>query len=370
MLVVRFTLHEWKSKTPFPVQFPNSIYFWSSLQYISSRGDWDSYGDSAIQIAGKVIRRSFVTNKPFTVHTSKHPTLDLADLLDRWNALKVEVDSKLDDCLQKRTADCPDRLREAMRYSLLAPGKRLRPILCLLSAEALECSPSMAINNAAALEMIHCYSLIHDDLPAMDDDDLRRGRPTCHIQFDEAMAILAGDALQALAFEIILADAINPTTAAMSCLVLAKAAGAEGMVGGQVDDLRAEQSGGDATFLHAIHARKTGALIRASVVLGGIAANASPEQLEKLANYGDCVGIAFQIVDDLLDVEGSSENTGKRTGKDHERGKLTFPGIYGVQASRERAEQFVEQAISNVEAFGPAARPLKQLAHYITARSH
>jgi geranylgeranyl diphosphate synthase type II len=195
----------------------------------------------------------------------------------------------------------------------------------------------MAINNAAALEMIHCYSLIHDDLPAMDDDDLRRGRPTCHIQFDEAMAILAGDALQALAFEIILADAINPSTAAMSCLVLAKAAGAEGMVGGQVDDLQAEKNGGDATFLE---------------------------------NYGDCVGIAFQIVDDLLDVEGSSENTGKRTGKDHQRGKLTFPGIYGVQASRVRAEQFVEQAISNVEAFGPAARPLKQLAHYITARSH
>jgi len=334
------------------------------------RRDWDSCRDSAMQLAEIVIHRSLVTNNTFTVQTSKQPTLDLTDLLDRWNALKSEVDSKLEDCLRRRTADCPDRLREAMRYSLLAPGKRLRPILCLFSAEALECPPSIAINSAAALEMIHCYSLIHDDLPAMDDDDLRRGRPTCHIQFDEATAILAGDGLQALAFETILADTNNSTIAARSCLVLAKAAGAEGMVGGQVDDLQAEKTGGDATFLHAIHARKTGALIRASVVLGGIAANADSQQLEKLANYGDCVGIAFQIVDDLLDVEGSSENTGKRTGKDQKRGKLTFPGIYGVQASRERAEQFVEQAISNVDAFGPAARPLKQLARYITARSH
>jgi geranylgeranyl diphosphate synthase type II len=224
--------------------------------------------------------------------------------------------------------------------------------------------------NAAAVEMIHCYSLIHDDLPAMDDDDLRRGRPTCHIQFDEATAILAGDALQALAFETILQDTVDPAVAAKSCLVLTRAAGAEGMVAGQVDDLLAEKTGGDAKMLHAIHARKTGAMIRASVVLGGIAAKANAEQIELLSNYGDCIGIAFQIVDDLLDVEGTAENTGKRTGKDQDRGKLTFPGIYGIQASKDRAEQFVEQAIAVVDTFGPAGKPLKQLARYITDRSH
>ena len=257
-----------------------------------------------------------------------------------------------------------------MRYSLLSPGKRLRPILCLLGAEALGGSTFGAMANAAAVEMIHSYSLIHDDLPAMDDDDLRRGRPTCHIQFDEATAILAGDALQALAFETILTDNADPLIAARSCLALAKAAGPEGMVGGQCDDLRAEKMGGSVEMLHAIHARKTGAMIQASVVLGGLAANGTPEELEKLSIYGDCIGIAFQIVDDLLDVESSSENTGKRTRKDSDRGKLTFPSIYGVRASRDRANEFVERAISSVDAFGPASTTLKQLARFITDRSH
>lgn len=305
-----------------------------------------------------------------TVPARNETTLDSESLLQRWKSLVGDVDAKLNECIDRLNSDCPDSLRAAMRYSLLGPGKRLRPILCLLSAEALGVDPKFAMANAAAVEMVHCYSLIHDDLPAMDDDDLRRGRPTCHIQFDEATAILAGDALQALAFETILTDTSDPAIAAKSCLILTKAAGPEGMVAGQVDDLLAEKQGGDAKMLHAIHARKTGAMIRASVVLGGIAAGATPDQLEKLSNYGDCIGIAFQIVDDLLDVEGTTENTGKRTGKDQERGKLTFPGIYGVEASRERAEQFVEQAISVVDAFGSAATPLKQLARYITDRSH
>ena len=296
--------------------------------------------------------------------------MNLADLKERWKSLVYEVDGKLGECLRRLTGDCPESLRKAMHYSLLAPGKRLRPILCLLSAEALGRPHDVALTNAAALEMIHCYSLIHDDLPAMDDDDLRRGRPTCHIQYDEATAILAGDALQALAFQTILEDSENGTAAVRSCLELAKAAGAEGMVAGQMDDLQAEKTGGDAKLLHAIHARKTGAMIRASVVLGGIAADGSPEQLEKLAHYGDSIGIAFQIVDDLLDVEGSSENTGKRTGKDQGRGKLTFPGIYGIESSRERADHFVEQAISIVDSFGTQAGPLKQLARYIANRSH
>ena len=230
--------------------------------------------------------------------------------------------------------------------------------------------------SAAAVEMIHSYSLIHDDLPAMDDDDLRRGRPTCHVQFDEPTAILAGDALQALAFETILSGNMEPSIAVKSCLVLARAAGPEGMVGGQCDDLLEEKRGGavklerDEDMLHSIHSRKTGAMIQASVVLGGLAAGARSEELEKLSIYGDCIGIAFQIVDDLLDVESTSENTGKRTGKDSQRGKLTFPGIYGITESRQRAEEFVQQAIAIVDAFGPASLPLKHLARYITDRSH
>ena len=307
---------------------------------------------------------------------SNDKTTETFALQSRWKELTVEVNSYLENCVDSLTKSCPDILREAMRYSLLSPGKRLRPILCLLGAEALGASVSDAMANAAAVEMIHSYSLIHDDLPAMDDDDLRRGRPTCHIQFDEATAILAGDGLQALAFETILTKSSTPEVAVQSCLMLAKAAGPEGMVGGQCDDLLAEKLGAAekqdnaVEMLHAIHARKTGAMIRASVVLGGVAAGGTTAELEKLAIYGDCIGIAFQIVDDLLDVESTSENTGKRTGKDSERGKLTFPGIYGVQASRDRAEKLVEQAIETIDSFGSVATPLKQLARYITDRSH
>lgn len=307
---------------------------------------------------------------------SNDKTTETFALQSRWKELTVEVNSYLENCIDSLTTSCPDILREAMRYSLLSPGKRLRPILCLLGAEALGASVSDAMANAAAVEMIHSYSLIHDDLPAMDDDDLRRGRPTCHIQFDEATAILAGDGLQALAFETILTKTSVPEVAVQSCLMLAKAAGPEGMVGGQCDDLLAEKLGAAekqvsaVEMLHAIHARKTGAMIRASVVLGGLAARGTTTELEKLAIYGDCIGIAFQIVDDLLDVESTSENTGKRTGKDSERGKLTFPGIYGVQSSRDRAEKLVEQAIATIDSFGSAATPLKQLARYITDRSH
>jgi len=310
------------------------------------------------------------TNFNRIVPIPEKSTIEAPDLMQRWKSMAIEVDAKLEQCIASLSDKCPDLLRKAMRYSLLSPGKRLRPILCLLGAEALGGDSGQAIASAAAVEMIHCYSLIHDDLPAMDDDDLRRGRPTCHVQFDEATAILAGDALQALAYETILSSYGDTSIAVRSCLELSKAAGAEGMVGGQSDDLHAEKAGGDVRMLHSIHARKTGAMIQASVVLGGLAAGGTPEELEKLAQYGECIGIAFQIVDDLLDVEGTPENTGKRTGKDSDRGKLTFPGVYGVSMSHQRAEQFVEQAITVVNSLGPAATPLKQLARYITDRSH
>lgn len=299
------------------------------------------------------------------------------EFLAEWKQLAKRVEQELSHCLSRMTDDCPPRLREAIGYSLMAPGKRLRPLLCLWACNAVSGQFDAAIPNAVALEMIHCYSLIHDDLPAMDDDDLRRGLPTCHIQFDEATAILAGDALQPLAFEAIVRGNTSPEIAAQSCLVLAKAAGGEGMVGGQMDDLLAENRdpslpGGsrDAKMLHAIHSRKTGALIRAAVCMGGLAGRASQDQLDRLVQYGDAIGIAFQIVDDLLDVESTSENTGKRTGKDEKRGKLTFPSIYGVEESRNKAKELIDLAVSLVEPFGTRGQPLKHLARYIMDRSN
>lgn len=280
------------------------------------------------------------------------------------------MDRELHARIEGLSSDCPQRLRESIGYSLLGPGKRLRPVLCLLACEALGGNREKALPFAAALEMIHCYSLIHDDLPAMDDDDLRRGRPTNHIQFDEATAILAGDGLQALAFETLVRSPLTSEQLVRGVNVLARAAGSEGMVAGQVDDLWAEKVGGGADLLSAIHARKTGAMIRASVQLGAIAAGANQTDFDNLTHYGEIIGVAFQIADDLLDVESTSENTGKRTGKDQERGKLTFPGIHGIEPSRQMARQLVGQAIALVQPYGQPGIPLQQLANYIIDRSY
>lgn len=257
-----------------------------------------------------------------------------------------------------------------MKYSLLGAGKRLRPVLCLMACEALGGDKSRALHSAMALEMVHCYSLIHDDLPAMDDDDLRRGMPTCHIQFDEATAILAGDALQAFAFETLIESPWPAESIAKGCLLLAQAAGAEGMVAGQMDDLWAEKTGGDGRLLESIHARKTGAILRASVLLGALAADATPDEMETMREFGNALGIAFQIADDLLDVESTSEKTGKRTGKDQERGKLTYPSIYGVGTSREMARSYVTKAVQLLSDYGSKADSLRQLAQYIIDRKH
>jgi geranylgeranyl diphosphate synthase type II len=211
------------------------------------------------------------------------------------------------------TAPCPARLASAMRYSVLGGGKRLRPLLCLLAAEACGADPALAMPAACALEMVHTYSLIHDDLPAMDDDDLRRGRPTCHKAFDEATAVLAGDALLTLAFEVI-ATHVRPAEAAIGCVrALAEASGPIGMVGGQMADLQAEgRPDGTLDALEAIHRRKTGALLRASLRMGAIVAGADEASLQALDVYGHAVGLAFQIIDDLLDVEGDEAKLGKR----------------------------------------------------------
>lgn len=263
--------------------------------------------------------------------------------------------------------DCPARLQEAIRYSLLAPAKRLRPLLVLSAAEACGGNLENSLPSAAAVEMIHTYSLIHDDLPAMDDDDLRRGRPTNHVVFGEGLAILAGDALLTLAFEVLAKHTRPASTAARCCVELAQAAGATALVGGQVDDL-AENKTHTLETLEAIHRRKTGAMFLVSLRLGAITAGGDENQLAALDEYGHRLGLAFQIYDDLLDVQGDESAVGKRVGKDVERGKLTFPGLLGIDESRRRAEQLVGEAIAALALFGSAGEPLEALARYVMER--
>lgn len=277
------------------------------------------------------------------------------------------------------SSDVAPRLLESMRYSLLAPGKRLRPALTVWAAASCGGDWETAAPAAIAVELIHAYSLVHDDLPAMDDDDLRRGRPTCHRAFDEATAILCGDALQALAFET-LATGMPADVAGQACLVLARAAGGAALVGGQADDLAAERGWiGDLSaasaeervaWLERIHRRKTGALFSAALALGALSAGATPEQQRALASYGRNFGLAFQIADDLLDAEGSEAAVGKRVGKDAERGKLTYPTIIGAEASRARGNALATEAAAAVVCLGESAAELTRLAHWIISRNH
>ncbi len=264
-----------------------------------------------------------------------------------------------------------------MRYSLLAPGKRLRPALVLMAAEACGGAIEAAMPAAVAVEMVHAYSLIHDDLPAMDDDDLRRGRPTCHVQFGEATAILAGDALLARAFEGMVegftARELPAERIVEAVRCLSRAAGPTALVGGQADDLA---TSGEETappnqldHLESIHRRKTGALFAASLDLGAIAVAANAAQRAALGYYAESMGLAFQIVDDLLDHQGSADEVGKRTGKDLERGKLTFPGLLGVEPSRQRATQLIDEAIHSAALFGAAGERLIDLAQFVLQRS-
>ena len=252
----------------------------------------------------------------------------------------------------------------------MAPGKRLRPLLVLTANQICGGQIEDALPAACAVEMIHNYSLIHDDLPAMDDDELRRGRPTCHIKFDEATAILAGDALIPLAFETIVANT-TPATVAAACVgELAIASGPSQLVGGQADDLRLQFATPNLDSLEKIHRRKTGALLTVSLKLGGLTADASAEQLDCLARYGQHLGLAFQIVDDLLDLSGSPETMGKNTGKDADAGKQTYPSVIGQEASQQRAKDMIEQAIAAIEIFGEAGAPLEALANFVINRTH
>lgn len=262
-------------------------------------------------------------------------------------------------------------MREAMAYSLSAGGKRLRPMLVLLACEACGGEVEAAMPAACAIEMIHTYSLIHDDLPAMDDDDLRRGRPTNHVVYGEAQAILAGDALLTLAFEIVARDVQPAHVAAACCADLAQAAGMAGMVGGQVADLEAEKrTVSTLEELEAIHRRKTGALLASSLTMGARIAHANSEMVERLRQYGRCLGLAFQITDDLLDVRGNQEVLGKAVQKDASRGKLTYPALLGIEDSELRAQNLIAEACRCLEPLGERRRRLESLAHFVLERDH
>ncbi len=293
-----------------------------------------------------------------------HATRSFAEQTESYRQL---IDARL-DAYSQFDDDCPDVLRQAIRHSLLAPGKRLRPLLTLMAAEACGSEIEAAVPAACAVEMVHAYSLIHDDLPAMDDDDLRRGRPTCHKAFGEGNAILAGDALLTRAFEVIATD-VRPEVAARCCAMLAVAAGASQMVGGQADDLAAEeQETGGLDELEKIHRRKTGAMLEVSLQLGGVIASATPEQLNALQQFGRNLGLAFQVVDDLLDFDGNEEELGKRTGKDANRGKLTYPVLLGVEASKQRAVELVDEAIDATTVFNERSEPFVTLAKFVLER--
>jgi geranylgeranyl diphosphate synthase type II len=267
---------------------------------------------------------------------------------------------------------CPRHLAEAIRYALLAPGKRLRPQLLLMAAEACGGSIETALPAACAVEMVHAYSLVHDDLPSMDDDDLRRGRPTCHKVFGEAIAILVGDALLARAFEVLASEVQPPAVAARCCAVLGGAAGAAALVGGQAADLEAAASpvgeSGGVVELESIHRRKTGALFVASLELGAMVAGATNDQREALISYGRKVGLAFQITDDLLDISGSQLIVGKRVAKDADQGKRTYPTILGIEESRRRARALVNEACDMMEIFGNRGESLRALAQFVCRR--
>ena len=281
-----------------------------------------------------------------------------------------QIDTYMDQCLQNTPGS--GRLIAAMRYSLMAGGKRLRPVLCLAGAEAVGGKPEDALGAACALEMIHTYSLIHDDLPAMDNDDLRRGKPTCHIAFDEATAILAGDALLTMAFQILSsAEHVDERHLSKWLSVLhqiACAAGYEGMIEGQMRDIAAENTSLSLDELEKLHALKTGALIEASVHAGALLGGGSLDQIEQLEIYARCIGLAFQVKDDVLNVEGDPEIMGKGVGTDEIHKKSTYPSVMGLEKSKSFARQLVNQALQALESFDHRSDSLRAIANYIIER--
>ncbi|WP_111642697.1 (2E,6E)-farnesyl diphosphate synthase [Marinimicrobium alkaliphilum] len=283
---------------------------------------------------------------------------------------RERVDRALDACLLDITEDNP--LLSAMRYALLNGGKRVRPLLVYAAARALGRSADATVDQAAcALEAIHAYSLVHDDLPAMDDDDLRRGQPTCHIRFGEATAILTGDALQTLAFELLTTLPATAATARLQALrTLTQASGAQGMVLGQAIDLAAVDKTLDLAQLERMHQHKTGALIRASVTIGGLLGDADATQLQALDDYADAIGLAFQVQDDILDVTTETAVLGKQQGADVARNKPTYVALLGLEGARTKADELRDRALNSLRPFDDRADALRQLAQYIVDRGN
>ncbi|WP_153726457.1 polyprenyl synthetase family protein [Heliorestis convoluta] len=289
-----------------------------------------------------------------------------------------QIDQALVKALPEEEA-IPSIIHQSMRYSLFAGGKRLRPLLALAACQAVQGDQNKVMAAACALEMIHTYSLIHDDLPAMDDDDLRRGKPTNHIVYGEAMAILAGDGLLTRAFGL-LAEAAFAEAKGQSAEVaqrylqviteIAQASGSQGMIGGQVMDMEAEEKAIDLPTMEYIHQHKTGALIKTSLRTGAILGGGSHEAIEALSAYGEYLGLAFQITDDLLDIQGDTEKLGKPVGSDEKNQKSTYPSLLGVEKAREAAEEAVQSAVEALEPFGSEAELLRQLALYLLEREN
>lgn len=284
------------------------------------------------------------------------------------------IDQALETLLPRDT-ERPHNLHKAMRYSVFAGGKRVRPILMLAACDAVGGESEAAIPAACAMEMIHTYSLIHDDLPAMDDDDFRRGNPTNHKVFGEAIAILAGDALLTEAFKLIsnpaCAHRISPDARLAVIHEIARCAGSYGMVGGQVVDMESEgKPDMDLPTVQYIHTHKTGALIKASVVAGALIGNADQTKLAAITRYGEAAGLAFQIADDILDIEGTTEEIGKDAGSDQARGKATYPAVMGLSAAKTEAESMMNEALEALALFGSEADPLRDIARYIVQRNH
>ncbi len=283
---------------------------------------------------------------------------------------RQRIDAELDRSIRQDSVS--ERLQAAMRYSVLGGGKRIRPALCLAAARAVGSEETTALAPACALELIHAYSLVHDDLPAMDDDDLRRGRPTTHIAFDEASAILAGDALQTLAFRLLTgAPALTDSQRIRMITELAQASGHKGMVGGQAIDLESVGLALNLEQLENMHRHKTGALIEASVTMGALTApDVTAQQLKDLSTYASALGLAFQVQDDLLDIEGDTETIGKRQGSDVAKAKPTYPALLGLEGAREHLNLLLDQAQQALESFGEEADPLRAMADYVVTRNH
>lgn len=303
--------------------------------------------------------------------TAAHPStrpMSAAMLPAFFEEDRLAVDAALDRLLPAETTQ-PSSIHEAMRYSVFAGGKRIRPILCLETARIFADDVTPALHPACAIEFIHTYSLIHDDLPALDNDDLRRGKPTCHKKFGEATAILAGDALLTLAFETISVAPVEPTRGIAMVTEVATAAGTvKGMVGGQVADLEAEGKRIAPAMLEFIHRSKTAALIRASVAAGALCAGAGVEDVARLRSFGESIGWAFQVTDDILDVEESSAALGKTAGKDVAQQKATYPAVYGLERAHEIAKDLATRAIAELTPYGERAARLRDIAEYLVLR--